>query len=60
VGVDECMIPMEVDTGASVTIMSEPAYQKLWPAREELRSLKYEAAELINSCCGHDHMPGGL
>ncbi len=33
VGVDECVVTMEVDTGASMTIMSETCYHKLWPGR---------------------------
>ena len=33
VGVDKCSIPMEIDTGASVSIMSETTYHKLWPRR---------------------------
>ena len=32
--VDECEIPMEIDTGASMSIMSETTYRKLWPTRE--------------------------
>ena len=33
VGVDECTVTMEVDTGASMTIMPEPTYHKFWPGR---------------------------
>ena len=33
VEVDNCSVPMEVDTGASVSIMSEATYHKLWPRR---------------------------
>ena len=33
VKVDNCSVPMEVDTGASVSIMSEATYHKLWPRR---------------------------
>ena len=33
VGVDECTVTMEVDTGASTTIMPEPTYHKFWPGR---------------------------
>ena len=33
VEVDKCSIPMEVDTCASVSIMSETMYHKLWPRR---------------------------
>ena len=31
VEVDKVSIPMEVDTGASVSIISENQYHKLWP-----------------------------
>jgi len=33
VGVDEQVVYMEVDTGASTTIMSEVCYHKWWPGR---------------------------
>lgn len=32
--VDECVISMEVDTGAATSIMSETTCKKLWPSRE--------------------------
>ena len=38
VRVDECVIRMEVDTGAAVSLMSESTYKKLWPDRELLPS----------------------
>ncbi len=28
---DDCSLPMEIDTGASRSIMSEPRFKKLWP-----------------------------
>lgn len=31
--IDECNVDMEVDTGASVTIMSESKFYNLWPGR---------------------------
>ena len=34
VQIDDCDILMEVDTGASVSIMAENTYQKLWPTKE--------------------------
>ena len=34
VQIDECKIPMEIDTGASVSIMSEGAHQRLWPTKQ--------------------------
>ena len=32
--VDRVSIPMEVDTGASVTLTSENRYHRLWPGRD--------------------------
>ena len=31
VELDHCSVPMKVDTGASVSIMAETLYHKLWP-----------------------------
>ena len=31
--VDDCLIPMEVDTGASMSLMSEHTFRRLWPRR---------------------------
>jgi hypothetical protein len=44
VGVDKYMVTMEVDTGASMTIMSKPTYHKLWPGR----SLSHSSIKLQN------------
>lgn len=33
VELDSCNVPMEVDTGALVSIMAETLYHKLWPRR---------------------------
>ena len=33
VKVDNCLIKMELDTGASVTVMSEATFRELWPRR---------------------------
>ena len=33
VQVDDCIIPMEVDTGASMSLMSESTFGRLWPGR---------------------------
>ena len=33
VEINNCSVPTEVDTGASVSIMSETLYHKLWPRR---------------------------
>ena len=41
--VDECEIPMEIDTGASMTIMSEDTYRKIWPTRKlEVSNVKLQ------------------
>ena len=36
---DECCVPMEVDTGASVSLMSEALYHKSWPGKSLSTSL---------------------
>ena len=38
VQVDSCLVSMEVDTGASHTLMSEIFFQQLWPGRSLLPS----------------------
>ena len=38
VKLDECLVGMEVDTGAAVSIMSEAIFRVLWPTRELLPS----------------------
>ena len=35
---DECLVDMEVDTGASVSLMSENTFRTLWPGRRVLPS----------------------
>ena len=35
---DDCKITMEVDTGASVSIMSEDTYRKIWPKKRLIES----------------------
>ena len=41
--VDECEIPMEIDTGASISIMSEDTYRKIWPTRKlEVSNVKLQ------------------
>ena len=41
--VDECEIPMEIDTGASMSIMSEDTYRKIWPTRKlEVSNVKLQ------------------
>ena len=34
VKLDDCVVKMEVDTGAAMTIMSETTFQGLWPGRD--------------------------
>ena len=36
VEVDKISIPMEVDTGASVSVKSENVYYRLWPRRGQI------------------------
>ena len=33
VKLDDCLVAMEVDTGASVSIMSKATFGELWPGR---------------------------
>ena len=41
--VDEGEIPMEIDTGASMSIMSEDTYRKIWPTRKlEVSNVKLQ------------------
>ena len=43
VQLDECNIPMEIDTGASMSIMSEDTYRKIWPAKKlEVSNVKLQ------------------
>lgn len=34
VQVDDCIIPMEGDTGAAMSLMSESTFGRLWPGRD--------------------------
>ena len=44
VGVDDCLIKMEVDTGASVSLMSETLFTELWPGRSlESTGVKFQS-----------------
>ena len=36
VQLDECVVAMEVDTGAAVSLMSEATFMHLWPGRKLL------------------------
>jgi len=62
--VDECNVDMEVDTGASVTIMAESEFYKLWPGRSldktevKLQSYSKETIPVlgctqVSVCCGN-------
>ena len=31
--IDDCFVPMEIDTGAAVSLMAEAMYHQLWPWR---------------------------
>ena len=48
-----CSVPMEVDTGASMSIMSEATYYKLWPRRSQstthIRLLTYSNRCIVGS-----------
>ena len=46
VELDHCSVPMEVGTGASVSIMAETLYHKLWP-RRGLKANYYQIANLF-------------
>ena len=36
--VDDCLISMEVDTGAALSLVSESTFRKLWPGKRLLTS----------------------
>ena len=46
---DHCSVPMEVDIGASVSIMPETLYCKLWPRRGLKETRDYQIANLIKA-----------
>ena len=51
VKVDNCIIPMEVDTGASVSLMPYSTFARLWPGRSvEPTSVRLRTYSLIS--CG--------
>ena len=56
VGVDDCLIKMEVDTGASVSLMSETLFTELWPGRSlestgvRLQSYSREPIPVVGCC----------
>ena len=53
---DECLVSMEVDTGAALSLMSEATYQRLWPRRElrtsqvRLQSYTKETIPVLGRC----------
>ena len=56
VQVDDCLIKMEVDTGASMTLMSESTFGELWPGRSlstsEVRLQSYSQEPIpVVGCC---------
>ena len=54
--VDDCTLPMEVDTGASVSLMSYSTFSKLWPGRSlestsvRLRTYSKEPLSVVGKC----------
>ena len=56
VKVDDCLINMEVDTGASLSLMSNSTFQGLWPGRSldttQVRLQSYSKAPIpVVGCC---------
>lgn len=56
VKVDDCLISMQVDTGASMTIMSETTFKGLWPGRSldatDARPISYTKEPIpVVGCC---------
>ena len=56
VKVDDCLISMEVDTGASMSLMSETTFKSLWPGRSlqstEVRLCSYSKESIpVVGCC---------
>ena len=56
VRVDECIVMMEVDTGAAMSLMSEATFRGLWPGRELqasqfcLQSYSKESIPVVGCC----------
>ena len=54
--VDNCIIPMEVDTGASVSLMPYSTFARLWPGRSleptsvRLRTYSNELLSVVGKC----------
>ena len=57
VKLDNCLVNMEVDTGASLTLMSETTFSGLWPGRSlqpsqvKLQSYLKEPIPVVGCCC---------
>ena len=56
ISVDDCLITMELDTGASMSIMSEHTFKGLWPGRSllstdvRLQSYSKEPIPVVGCC----------
>ena len=56
VKLDDCLVTMEVDTGASMSLMAEATFNALWPGRSldktEVRLCSYskEPIPVVGSC----------
>ena len=52
VQIDDCLVKMEVDTGATTSLMSQKTFRQLWPRRTlkpiEVRLCSYSRA---HTCC---------
>ena len=53
---DDCSVSMEVDTGASISLISETTYKKLWPKRtlsaSEVKLCTYSQEPItVWGCC---------
>ena len=64
VKLDDCLMDMEVDTGASVSLMSESAFRKLWPGRHldpspiRLQTYLKEPIPVVGCCYVHVEYKG--
>ena len=53
---DDCIIPIEVDTGASMSLMSESIFGMLWPGRStDVRLQSYSKANINTYIYGFVH-----
>ena len=64
VRIDECMVDFEVDTGASVSLMYEAMFERLWPGRElhptqvHLQAYTRELIPVVGCCDVKIHYEG--